>query len=1299
MKVLRGHVPAAVAHLTPLSELSATNQLYLAIGLPLRNTAELDTFLQQLYDPASTNYHRYLSPSEFTARFGPTEQDYAKVKSFAANHGFRVIHEHNNRLLLDVTAQAADVERAFHVRLNIYHYPAENRDFFAPDTEPSVDAGLPVLDVQGLSDFPRPYPKLHRSSAGVASPKNGSAPDGSSLFGDDFRNAYAPGVASLTGAGQSVGLFQADGFYSSDVTKYAQQAGGGRTNIVIQTVLLDNFNGSPGSGNSEVALDIEMAMSMAPGLSQIILFEGNPKLFIPNDILNAMAASNTVKNLSSSWGWTGGPSDSTDNIYKTMAAQGQSFFSASGDSDAFPPGYVDNSSNYTTPSSSPYITQVGGTTLTMNGAGASYASETVWNWGIEYGSANDGSGSSGGISSYYAIPSWQTNVSMALNHGSTIYRNIPDVALTADHVFVYYNNGSSAWFGGTSCAAPLWAGFMALVNQQAALTGKPSAGFINPAVYAMVTNANYNSVFFDTTTGNNTWSGSPTNFPAVAGYDLCTGLGSPNGGNFINAMVPSGVILTNAGWSLLAESAAPANGAIDPGETVTVNFALQNVGGSATSNLVATLLASTNILAPGVPQTYGAIAAFGGTTNKPFTFTVAGVCGGNVVATLQLQNGTTNLGTVKFTLPLGGSSVVTENFDGVTAPSLPLGWTNANVAGTTASWVTTTASSDTSPNSAFIADVSSSGENALVSPALMISSSSAQLSFRHNFSMDNSRYHGSTTYYDGGVLEIQIGNGAFNDILTAGGSFVSGGYNHTITTISDNPLGGRSAWAGSSGGWTTVTVNLPASAAGQTIHLRWDFASNTGNSGNAVGWYVDSVSVSGVDPGCLSVFTDIAAAQSLAANSLISGQNLVYTLSVTNLGPQAAANVVVTDTLPANVTFVSASPGCTYLSGQVLCPAGILAVNASTNFTVTFAPVSGNTFTNLVATGTVTPDFNSANNSSTLVSTQTGGIESTGASIPSGPVAQTIECGGSAAFSIAVTGTPPVSIQWSLDSVPVPGATNSSFTATNLHLPNHTVAVTVTNLYGSASSNALVTVIDTLAPVITLNGANPLYDELGGTFTDPGATASDTCAGTVPVSVSGMVNTDAVGTNMLFYTASDGNGNSATNTRTVIVRDTTPPTIVWTFTNVVLAVGTNTGTTMPDVTGTNYIIATDLSGAVTIVQNPTNNAFLPLGTNAVLLTAMDDSDNSAYSTNTITVVVSTNATPLLASPDMQGSALVLQLSGAYGSNYVLEAATDLTSGVWLPIATNTIGVDGTWQFTDPSVTNNPARFYRLRLVQ
>jgi subtilase family serine protease len=147
------------------------------------------------------------------------------------------------------------------------------------------------------------------------------------------------------------------------------------------------------------------------------------------------------------------------------------------------------------------------------------------------------------VSSHYLIPSWQTNVSnLAGIGGSTAFRNIPDVAANADNVYELFNNGDTNADAtddnaGTSCAAPLWAGFMALVNQQAAATGMPAVGFINPAIYAIAAGSDYDSCFHDITSGNNTWSESPNLFYAENNYDLCTGLGTMNGTSLINALV------------------------------------------------------------------------------------------------------------------------------------------------------------------------------------------------------------------------------------------------------------------------------------------------------------------------------------------------------------------------------------------------------------------------------------------------------------------------------------------------------------------------------------------------------------------------------------------------------------------------------------------------------------------------------------------------------------------------------------------------------------------------------------------
>ena len=536
--VVRRELSAAAASAQAVSRLGAEQRLSFVLVLPLRNQAALTNLLAEIYDPASPRFRQFLTPEQFTAQFGPSEQDYQAALDYAQASGFEVTHQHPNRTMLSLKAPVAQIERAFGVTMRTYRHPSENRVFRAPDADLSLDVAFPILTVCGLDDFSLPRPLNHRrpprSAIAQATPQAGpgSAPGGA-YMGLDFRAAYAPGV-TLTGAGQTVGLLQFDGYDPADIAAYKSLAG--LPDVPVTNVLLDGFDGSSGDNNDEVCIDIEMAISMAPGLDKVIVYEAGPD-GIANDILNQMVTDNAAKQLSASWTWTP-RSSSTDAIFLQMAAQGQSFFQASGDWDA-----------YTTigtvlyPSDNPYVTSVGGTTLTMSGPGGAWESETAWNWGYDSAS-REYWGTGGGISAAYAIPSWQQGISMTSNRGSTTRRNVPDVALTADNVYVLFGSGSAGVYGGTSCATPLWAGFCALINQQAAINGAAPVGFINPTLYAIGKGANYTTAFHDTTTGNNYWSRSTTKYAAVAGYDLCTGWGTPNGQPLINALTMGFVTLT-----------------------------------------------------------------------------------------------------------------------------------------------------------------------------------------------------------------------------------------------------------------------------------------------------------------------------------------------------------------------------------------------------------------------------------------------------------------------------------------------------------------------------------------------------------------------------------------------------------------------------------------------------------------------------------------------------------------------------------------------------------------------------------
>ncbi len=621
-QMLHGHVPALVAklHLQPLRQLTATNRLNLAIGLPLHNREALTNLIRQLHDPASPNYRHFLTPDEFTAQFGPTEQDYQAVMMFAKANGLIVTETYSNRLLVDVSGTVGDIEKALQVTMRVYQHPTEARTFFAPDVEPSVPSSLPILQISGLENYYLPHSWILTMTNGFL-PQGGSAPGGG-YSASDLRKAYVPGT-SLTGAGQSVGLLQFDGFYPADVAQYAS-ANNIHNPPQVVVVPVDGGVATPGQANIEVAMDIEMVMAMAPGVSTIYVYEApNPSPWV--DLLNRMALDGQVKQFSSSWGG-GDPNQMAEQIFQQMAAQGQSFYNASGDTAAFIPNV--NPPEF--PADSPNITQVGGTVLTTSSSG-DYSSETVWNTpGIARGSSFQGS--SGGVSPNYAIPTWQQGISMAANQGSTTMRNIPDVAMIASGIWIVFDNGTSGPYGGgTSSAAPLWAGFTALVNQQAAALNQSPVGFVNPALYNIAKSSSYAASFHDITTGGNTNSLSPANYLAVPGYDLCTGWGTPT-----TALIAALAGIPPRNGFLVISVNPPSDSAILSSSTQPIFVTVNDVFGVTNATVTATIPGITNLTLLNSAQ---ALATYTATLQVPNVTTQVTM---TVVATAPDEIGATN---------------------------------------------------------------------------------------------------------------------------------------------------------------------------------------------------------------------------------------------------------------------------------------------------------------------------------------------------------------------------------------------------------------------------------------------------------------------------------------------------------------------------------------------------------------------------------------------------------------------------------------------------------------------------------
>lgn len=519
-RTLTRHVPPAVAsgQLARVGELPGTQRMSLAISIPLRNEGDLDDLLQQLYNPRSPNFHHYLSVLEFTERFGPTQEDFDAVVRFAETHGLEVTEVHANRMVVDVEGPVAEIEKAFHVKMCLYQHPSENRTFFAPDREPTLDLGVPVLHISSLDNFTLPHANHMNSSQTAGQPGEtsgtGSGPGGQ-FIGSDMRAAYY-GSGPLTGIGQSVGLFEFKGYEISDVQTYFQMAHQ-PLNVPVSGVSLNGVSLScapPACDDDEAALDLEMTISMSPGLSQVVVYVGNN----PVSIFNRMASDNTSKQLACTAGFADDET-SLDPIFKEFVAQGQSLFVATGDNGSGTKGDV------VWPADDPFVTAVGGTDLVTNGPGGSWKSETGW-------SKSAGGPSKNGV----PIPSYQKlpGVVNSSNHASAKLRNYPDVAAESNSNQYTCSNGTcSGGHGGTSYAAPQWAGFIALVNEQAAANGQPTVGFLNPTLYQIGIGISYTSDFHDITSGSNGM------YSAIAGYDLVTGWGSLNGPNLLITLTGS----------------------------------------------------------------------------------------------------------------------------------------------------------------------------------------------------------------------------------------------------------------------------------------------------------------------------------------------------------------------------------------------------------------------------------------------------------------------------------------------------------------------------------------------------------------------------------------------------------------------------------------------------------------------------------------------------------------------------------------------------------------------------------------
>jgi subtilase family serine protease len=656
-----------------VGQLPATQTLRFDMVLPLSDRAGLQSFVQDVQDPTSSSYRRFLTPQEFTARFGPSPENWEALIAFAKASGFEIISGDLKGRDLRLTGTVANIEKAFHVTLGNYQDLTDGHTFFAVDREPTVDLPFQLWHISGLDNDSRPHPMYVKKSdyaqahgidpdKVVSHATTGSGPS-ASFLGSDMRAAYYGGTA-LTGSGQNVALFEYAGTDLSDLSTYYKNVG--QTEPYTPTLISTGGYGtscvdSGGSAcdDTEQTLDMTQLMGMAPGSKMLYMYVCGDVLASGSGNISDTACISAMvsdadaplsKQISCSWGWTPADASTLDPYFEQMASQGQNFFVAAGDSSAW------SASNEAWPADDANIVSVGGTDLTTSSAAGPWKSETAW------------ADSGGGISpDSIPIPSWQklSGVITSTNKGSTTLRNGPDVAGNAN--FTYYvcadqTTCTANDYGGTSFAAPMWAGYLALANQQAATNGD-TIGFIDPIIYPAALTSSYGTYFHDIT------SGSCGTYSGITGYDLCTGWGSPNTTGIINLLAAGSA---SPSFTL---SASPSSLTVTQGSSGTSTISVTDVGGFTGSvTLAASGLPSGVTAAFGTNPTTGTsvltLTASSTATTGAATVTITGTSG-SLTATTSIALTVSATATQSFTLSSSPSSLsVTQGSSGTSTISV-----------------------------------------------------------------------------------------------------------------------------------------------------------------------------------------------------------------------------------------------------------------------------------------------------------------------------------------------------------------------------------------------------------------------------------------------------------------------------------------------------------------------------------------------------------------------------------------------------------------------------------------------------
>ena len=470
----------------------------------------------------------HLSREEFDRQFGAHSEDIAAVRKFAQAHGLAVVQEHAGRRTMVLSGTVAQFDSAFGVELQRFEHPGGSYRGRVGSVHLPAELNGRVEAVLGLDNRPvvKPYFRARpsrgnmRSLATEGDATSFTPPQIASLYG------FPPG----TGQGECVGIIEfGGGERTTDLRTYFSGLGIS-TAPQVTVVSVDNATNHPtGDANGpdgEVMLDIEVVGAIAPDAHIAVYFAPNTDAGFLDAITTAIHDStNKPSVISISWGgpessWTQQSTTALDSAFQAAAAMGITVCVASGDNGSSD-GASGGADQVNFPASSPHVLACGGTSLQTSGT--TIIGETVWNDGAQ------GGASGGGVSTVFALPAWQDGLEVTRTSGGAsalTMRGVPDVSGDADPATGYdvRIDGTDAVIGGTSAVAPLWAGLIVRINS----TQGKAAGFVNPLLYGAP------SALRDITQGNN------GDFAASAGWDACTGLGSPDGGK-VAALFGAGV--------------------------------------------------------------------------------------------------------------------------------------------------------------------------------------------------------------------------------------------------------------------------------------------------------------------------------------------------------------------------------------------------------------------------------------------------------------------------------------------------------------------------------------------------------------------------------------------------------------------------------------------------------------------------------------------------------------------------------------------------------------------------------------